>query len=36
MVLSLGLSAEDLEKVLWRNADALLDLGIAHELATEP
>jgi aminocarboxymuconate-semialdehyde decarboxylase len=36
IVLSLGLTADDVEKVLWRNADDVLGLGIAHELALHP
>jgi predicted TIM-barrel fold metal-dependent hydrolase len=36
MVLSLGLSDEHLENVLWRNADAVLSLGVAHERALHP
>jgi aminocarboxymuconate-semialdehyde decarboxylase len=33
MVLSLGLEPDDVEKILWRNADRLLGLGLAAELA---
>jgi hypothetical protein len=28
MVLDLGLSSEDEDKILWRNADRLLKLGL--------
>ena len=30
MVLGLGLSAEDEDKVLWRNADRLFRLGLTE------